>query len=91
MHCEKNNTTSPNLGKLLPFFGTEVRHKLNLNQSNNNLGVPLTMLVRKRHIMAQFYQELEGCTHYVSKVIPRIGRFCDLNPLFSLVLILVES
>ena len=33
-HCEKNNSTIPNLGKVFPILGREILHKSSLNQSN---------------------------------------------------------
>ena len=62
LHCKKYNSTSPNLGKQLPFFGTEILHKTSLNQSYNNLEAAFFNLVRKRLIFNTF-----------GKVLPRIG------------------
>ena len=62
VHCKKYNSTSPNLGKQLPFFGTEILHKTSLNQSYNNLRAAFLNLVWKRFIFNTF-----------GKVLPRIG------------------
>jgi hypothetical protein len=34
VHCEKNYSTIPNLGKVFPILGREILHKSSLNQSN---------------------------------------------------------
>ena len=62
VHCKKYDSTSPNLGKQLPFFGTEILRKTSLNQSYNNLEATFFNLVRKRLIFNTF-----------GKVLPRIG------------------
>ena len=67
-HCKKYNSTSPNLGKQLPFFGTEILHKTSLNQSYNNLRAAFLNLVWKKLIFNTF-----------GKVLPRIGT-CKASP-----------
>ena len=70
-HCEKNNSTIPNLGKVFPILGREILHKSSLNQSNRILEAALQSELNTGIFLINF-----------GKILPRIGSMLWVNPIF---------